>query len=332
MRSLIRGAFTALLLGGVAVANGEEMKEIVFIAGNRSHSSGEHEFRAGCMLLAKALNEQSGMAVRATVVGVDWVKSPEVIKNADAVVVYCDASTGIAGEWEQLNERANDGMGLMFMHYAVHPSKEMADKYQRRWVGATMETDYSVNPHWLAELTALEGHPVSHGVSDRFESYDEWYYNMRFQDDRDSVHDLATAVPTRERMKRYINLWNWHGADGMGKPQTLMWGVERADGGRGVGFTGGHYHRNWALDDFRTLVLNAIVWTAGMKVPEGGVPSEPVTEDQLNDNLDLYPDGKMPRIKLPDLDEVRRMPAAKIRPEREQAPCSCGADHTVNPH
>ncbi|MDG2304152.1 MAG: hypothetical protein P8R42_05760 [Candidatus Binatia bacterium] len=47
----------------------------------------------------------------------------------------------------------------------------------------------------------------------------------------------------------------------------------RGDGGRGVGFTGGHFHWNWGNDDFRTLVLNAIVWTAGAEVPADGVPS-----------------------------------------------------------
>src|SRR5436190_1132322 len=34
---------------------------IVFLAGGRSHGPGEHEFNAGCQILAKALNEQSGL-------------------------------------------------------------------------------------------------------------------------------------------------------------------------------------------------------------------------------------------------------------------------------
>ena len=79
-------------------------------------------------------------------------------------------------------------------------------------------------------------------------AYDEFYYHMRFPEDRSHVLDLVTAVPTKDRLKRIINLWNENGIDGIGKKQTLMWGIEREDGGRGVGFTGGHYHRNWALD------------------------------------------------------------------------------------
>lgn len=318
-----------MMLLAVSVVPGvAETKEIVFIAGNRSHASGEHEFRAGSLLLAKALNEQSGLDLKASVIGVEWAKTPAVLENADAIVIYCDASSAIQGKWDELDKLTAKGVGLMFMHYAVHPSKENADKYQRRWVGATMEDNYSVNPHWLAELEVMPGHEIAQGVPKKFESFDEFYYHMRFQEDRKSVLDLVTAVPTRERMRRYINMWNWNGAAGMGKPQTLMWGVEREDGGRGVGFVGGHYHRNWALDGFRTVVLNAIVWTAGMEVPEGGVKSLAITEEALNANLDQYGSKKNPWIKLPDLEEIRKMPAAKIQPDREAAPCGgCGVFH-----
>jgi hypothetical protein len=318
---------STILMAASAVPVAAETKEIVFIAGNRSHGSGEHEFRAGSMLLAKGLNEQSGLDVKASVVGVEWAKTPEVLKDADAIVIYCDASSAIQDKWDELDKLTAKGAGLMFMHYAVHPSKEMADKYQRRWVGATMESKFSVNPHWLAESEVMPGHQISRGVPGKFESFDEWYYNMRFQEDRKAVLDLLTAVPTRERMRAYINMWNWHGADGMGKPQTLMWGVERKDGGRGVGFTGGHYHRNWGLDGFRTVVLNAIVWTAGMEVPEGGVKSLKVTEKELNENLDSYGQKENPWIKLPDQEEIRKMPAATIKPEREGGKCECGETH-----
>ena len=57
----------------------EEVKHIVFIAGNRSHGPGEHEFYAGCMLLAKALNEQSGLKVKATVLRADWPKENKAV-------------------------------------------------------------------------------------------------------------------------------------------------------------------------------------------------------------------------------------------------------------
>ncbi len=43
---------------------------------------------------------------------------------------------------------------------------------------------------------------------------------------------------------------------------------------------------NWGNRDFRTLVLNAIVWTAHGKVPEGGVPSKDLTVKDLMANQD----------------------------------------------
>jgi len=291
-------------------------KNIVFIAGGRSHGSGEHEFRAGCMLLAKALNEQSGLNVKATVAGPDWPKNKKPLEEADAIVIYADGTSGIAGQWEFLDRLAKKGVGMMFMHYAVHPNKEQGEKYFRPWIGGAMETGWSVNPHWFADMQANGDHPVSRGVPASVEVLDELYYNMRFLEDRSKVLDLVTAVPTRERMRRYINLWNKHGVEGLGKQQTVMWGYERPNGGRGVGFTGGHYHYCWAVDGFRTAVLNAIVWTAGLEIPKGGVTSKPVTESELNANLDEYPNGKK-HLTLPDAEQWRSMPAAKINTRRE---------------
>jgi hypothetical protein len=64
-----------------------------------------------------------------------------------------------------------------------------------------------------------------------------------------------------------------------------MWCTEREDGGRGVGFTGGHFHRNWADENFRKIVLNAMLWITKVEVPEGGVQSA-VTAEDMAANLD----------------------------------------------
>src|SRR5262245_58249688 len=76
-----------------------------------------------------------------------------------------------------------------------------------------------------------------------------------------------------------------------GRDEILMWAVERPDKGRGVGFTGGHTHKNWGNDDFRRLVLNALFWTAKLEVPPGGVQST-VTAEELQMNLDPKPARK----------------------------------------
>ena len=292
---------------GLSTAHGETTN-ILFLAGERSHKSGEHEFNAGCQLLAKALNKQSGLDIHASVIN-GWPEDESVFGEVDAVIIYSDGTKVISHGWEKADQLVKTGVGFMFMHYAVHPSPEEGERFFRPWIGAAMETGWSVNPHWVADLRVLPDHPISNGITDLVRAYDEFYYNMRFQKDRVQVLDLVTAVPTADRLKRVINLWNQHGVDGIGKTQTLMWGIEREDGGRGVGFTGGHYHRNWAIDDFRKIVLNAIVWVAGLDVPENGVTSQSLTEKDLNANLDVYP-TENPWIPLPNVEEFMKLPAA----------------------
>jgi len=50
-----------------------------------------------------------------------------------------------------------------------------------------------------------------------------------------------------------------------GLPQVTAWVFERPDGGRGFGYTGGHFHANWDNSQAQGLVLNAIQWVAGVK-------------------------------------------------------------------
>jgi hypothetical protein len=67
----------------------------------------------------------------------------------------------------------------------------------------------------------------------------------------------------------------------IGRPQHLAGTVDRLNGGRGFGFTGGHFQKNWADDSFRRIVLNAVVWIAKGIVPEGGITSTTPTETDL---------------------------------------------------
>lgn len=297
----------------LCISHSDAANKIVFLAGAPSHGPNEHEFRAGCLLLAKRLNE-SGLNVQAEVVS-GWPSDEKVLDDAKALIIYADGTYVVGKGWAKVDQMAKSGVGLMFMHYAVHPDAAEGEKYYRPWIGGAFETDFSVNPHWVADLEAMPNHPISRGVETLVEAYDEFYYGIRFPADRSKILDLVTATPDRQRMKQYINLWNQNGVDGLDKKQTLMWGIERPDGGRGVGFTGGHYHRNWAIDGFRTLVLNAIVWTAGVEVPDKGVPSKPLTEEELNADLDDK--GKPVRLKLVEPGEFKKIPAEAVQTERE---------------
>jgi quercetin dioxygenase-like cupin family protein len=55
--------------------------------------------------------------------------------------------------------------------------------------------------------------------------------------------------------------------------RPVAWAVERADHGRAFTFTGLHYLIGLDDPSIRTLLLNAIVWTAHLDVPADGVHS-----------------------------------------------------------
>ena len=114
---------------------------------------------------------------------------------------------------------------------------------------------------------------------------DEWYFHMRFAEDMKGVTPILSAVAPKSTMKRRDgpHSENPHVRKSVeaGDKQHLAWAFEREGEGRGFGFTGGHHHKNWAHKDFRTVVLNAIVWAAELEVPKEGVPSESLTEAEL---------------------------------------------------
>ncbi|MGJ8656084.1 MAG: PVC-type heme-binding CxxCH protein [Akkermansiaceae bacterium] len=309
MRSITKSIILFLTLSIVTSFTAAAKKKILFLAGKPSHSNGEHEFRAGCTLLANALNE-SGADIEATVHYYGWPKDESIFDGVDACIIYADAGGRFGEKYAFLDQKVKEGMGIMFMHYGVHPPKAVGKKYFTNWIGAYMTDEISVNPHWIADITPDKSHPIARGMKENFTAYDEFYFNMQIptKSECDCYHPVATAVPTPEKIIKYINMWKAEGAKCFGTKQALMWcrAPEEGKGGRGIGFVGGHYHRNWAIDEFRKLALNAIVWVARAEVPADGVQSKTITKEMLNENLDKPVEGKP--IELPTAELYKQKP------------------------
>jgi putative membrane-bound dehydrogenase-like protein len=271
----------------------EKEKKVVFIAGRPSHGWGSHEHNAGCLLLAKRINE-SGLPLVATVYRSGWPKDPSALDNADTVVSYCDGGGG-----HYLNDRLEDfqhhvdsrHVGLVCIHYAVETTKGACGDKFLSWMGGYFEPHYSVNPHWTAKYTKFPDHPISRGVQP-FEINDEWYFHMRFVEGLKNVTPILTDLPPRETMQRGDGPHSGNPEVRAAvlerkEPQHMGWAYERPEGkGRGFGFTGGHNHQNWQNDNFRKVVLNAIAWTAGLDVPKDGVASSTPSNEEMDANQD----------------------------------------------
>jgi hypothetical protein len=140
----------------------------------------------------------------------------------------------------------------------------------------------------MADFKELPKHEITQGVNP-FKIQDEWYFYMRFRDGMKGVTPILSAVAPLSTMNRHDGPHSGNPTVRQsverGEKQHMAWAAERDDGGRGFGFTGAHFHRNWGNDDFRKLVLNAILWTAKAPVPENGVASV-ITAEDLKKNLD----------------------------------------------
>lgn len=277
-------------------------RKLVLVAGPSSHPPLMHEFRAGLLLLQKRLEKVPGL--QTVLVSNGWptkmvegqaVDDNDVFEGADAVFIYSDGGgnhPALRGNrLDVLRGLMKKGAGLGFAHYAVEVPADKAGTEWKEWIGGFYEDRHSVNPMWDADYKSLPEHPIARGVKP-FKTHDEWYFNIRFRENKAGVKDILVATPSDAvRDGPYVQPRGPypHIQAAKGRPETMMWAVERPDGGRGFGFTGGHYHRNWQNDEQRRLILNALVWLAKLEVPAGGIDSAPVSDEEIMQNLDPKP-------------------------------------------
>jgi len=270
----------------------EPKKKVVFISGKPSHGRMKHEHRAGNMILAKRLNE-SGLPIEAVVLeDIGYPKNESILEGADTIVIFC---TGHGNHL--LNPKLNEfdalmkkGTGVVMIHWATEAvSGAPGDKFLQ-WMGGFCDLNWSVNPHWKPNFKPRK-HAIWNGVQP-FSVDDEWYYHMRFIEDRTGFTPILTDVPPMETLKRPDGMRSGNPsvrkAVTNGESQHVAWAYERPSGGRGFGFTGGHNHVSWQDDNYRKVMLNAILWTAGMEVPKNGVTSSAPDHVEIESNLDPF--------------------------------------------
>ena len=271
-------------------------KKIVFVAGKPSHGPGDHEHRAGCLLLKSCFDKIPG--ITSVVYSNGWPSEETAFDGANTIVLYMDGGPGHEAlqdeRLEKLGALMKKGVGLVCIHYATEPTIEKGEKQFLDWIGGAFEINWSVNPHWVARFEDFPPHPITRGVQP-FSILDEWYFHLRFREGMNGVRPILQAIPDGSTTNRADGTHSGNPAMReavkKGELQTVAWACERADGGRGFGFTGGHFHKNWGDDNFRKLVLNAILWTAKGEIPRDGLQSK-VTQEQLEENLDAKGERK----------------------------------------
>ena len=276
VKSVAVVAFVLSLLSVSCSAPPEESpapKKIVLISGPMDgHPQGSHEYEPTMLLLKHLLDTSPSLSNVQTEAYFDgWPEDPSVLDEADVIVVNsAGTDQGLdmhgmyaRGRFEQVRKQMERGCGLVMLHNStVHPMEY--DEPVTEWLGGHFDYEtargespyYSrvSNQEWNLVFAAPE-HPISRGLSD-FTIKEEVYFHMRFEEGDTRLQPILLKQ-----------------ADGPPLENTISWAVEREDGGRGFSFTGGHYSVNWWNPNFRGLVLNGIVWAAGIEIPEGGIVS-----------------------------------------------------------
>ncbi len=292
----------------LAAKTADGKSKLVLMAGKPSHPPRMHEFNAGVQLLAKSL-AQGAPQLKVEVILNGWPKDESVFAGADAVVFFMDGG----GKHEAVQEAgarlakieawAKNGVSIGAMHYGVEVVANQAGPQFKSWIGGHYENMFSCNPMWEPAFTEFPKHAVTQGVKP-FQIRDEWYFNMRF------VEGFSAKEASQQNGVKFTPILVAKPSDAVrdgpyvapkgpyphiqaakGQPEAMMWVIERPDGGRGMGFTGGHFHDNWKDENFRKVVLNSLVWLAKGNVPANGVTST-VSAADLEANLDPKPAPK----------------------------------------
>lgn len=252
--------------------------KIILLAGSTSNKPGQHEYFAGCAMMMDWLRTVPG--VWPVLVTDGWPKNEAIFDGAKCVVSYMDGNSKMAflepARWERMKKLAAAGTGLVVLHQGVDCPDDHAAEFQQ-WFGAVFQKDIGCRGHWDVKFESIPAHAINTGIAPFELPKDGWLYNLHFAPSGVTPL-LAATLPDTSRSTADAKAH-------MGRAETVAWAFERPGGGRSFGFTGCDLHKNWDVDAQRKLVVNGILWSAGLPIPEGG-PKTTCTADDLAKNLD----------------------------------------------
>jgi type 1 glutamine amidotransferase len=253
-----------LCLAQAAPPTAKPKRILLLGQGPDGHPKETHEYFAGLRVIKKCLDRAPG--VEALIVDADplWKDGPSQIDRADGVALYLAEGARWIQEdderLEALRRLARRGGGLAALHWGMGCR-------EARYVAAFVDLFGGCHggpdrKYQVAEVGVELASP-NHPVLDRMRPFrveDEFYYQLKFAPEEKGVVPLIRVALD-------------------GQPHTVAWCWQRADQGRSFGFSGGHFHRNWRLEEYRRLAAQGMLWTLAATPPEGGLDVAVEEED-----------------------------------------------------
>lgn len=234
--------------------------KVVLVGGSNYFKVGEHDYLAGVAVLADLLKQSPGVA---PVLAADWPSKSETFAGAKAVVLLFDGGGkhGVlkGNRAAEVQKLVDAGVGLVQLHQVADYPKDFGDR-ARAWAGGSWEAPAGQRAHWVHTFKTFPDHSVCRGVKP-FTIDDGWLYKNRFVEGKAGVTPILRTV-------------NPKGKDSEADDGAIVaWAYDRPGGkGRSFTFTGAHLHASFAEEGYRRLLVNAILWSAGLDVPPTGAP------------------------------------------------------------
>ena len=248
-----RGALLLSLACLLTACGAAAPKTVVLIGGPASEGPGRHAYPEGIRQLQTMLERDASGRVRVRAYPDGWPGDPAALAQADTVVLYFDGL-----EKHPLRDPAHRaafdaamqrGAGVVALHQAsTVPQGD--DLGLARWLGAVRVGTFDRTTQWATlEPTA---HPATAGMKP-FAYRDEFYPTFRGAGARTPL--LQAVLHPQFRDGEPV-------IEDIAERTDVAWAHERADGGRGIVFTGAHYLNAFAEPSVRHVLLNAILWSA----------------------------------------------------------------------
>lgn len=257
------GRCLCFLLALVVPASAADRVKRVLLIGQRpdSHSYGTHEYMAAAALMHTMLSRVDG--VQPVVVAADgkWEGGPDLLDSADGVFLFgSEGAKWISADAERLagfRRLAGRSGGLVCWHWgmgtrAAGPTAAFVDLFG----GCHGGPDRKHKVMQVRAQVAKSAHPITLGV-EPFDVKEEFYYALKFGKDSKRVTPLITI---QQDAATHVVGWAW----------------QRPDGGRSFGFSGGHFHERWRMEQYRRLAVQGVLWS--LKVPFDKKPDVSVDE------------------------------------------------------
>lgn len=226
-----------------------EPAKILFIGKEADHPHGTHMYMHVSALLAKCVQKAASVEVA---VSQGWPKDANTLEGVKTIVLYSSPGAeylidGPGGG--QLHQMMRNGVGLVTLHWASSVYEKNLDRLGDQWgdyLGGFWVSNYGLSTDKSSLKQLVPDHPICRGWKE-YELHDEYYLKPV----------MKAATPLLQVTTK-------------GEDVIVGWAYERPDKGRAYGTTLGHFYRNFQIEAFRRTIVNAILWTAHVDVPQGG--------------------------------------------------------------